>query len=170
MKIMKYLTMGILFIGMAALVGCKKEDMSKYVTKDELNNYATNNDLANSQAKVFKFTAYFQPGDTWISYGGVTGFEKGDIVLTFMLYEDLGGEFFWSQLPATIANISFIPEFSEESGYLFINALNSSGGSPFSSNFTVPCKAVLVKANGLKTNPNLDLTNYEEVAKAFNLE
>lgn len=55
MKIMKYLAIGMLFIGMTALIGCKKEDMSKYATKDDLNNYATNNDLNNSQAKVFNF-------------------------------------------------------------------------------------------------------------------
>lgn len=47
MKLMKNLTIGMLFIGMTALVGCKKEDMSKYATKDDLDNYATEENVSN---------------------------------------------------------------------------------------------------------------------------
>lgn len=171
MKIMKYLTIGLLFIGMTTLVGCKKEDMSKYATKDDLNNYATNSDLNNSQAKVFNFSLTFTAGSTFKSYSGVTGFEPGDIVVTYIKYETLGSETYWTGLPATIGgSVNFYPEFGEDTGLLYINTLNNSGNSPWTSSNTFAFKAVLIKANGLKANPNLDLSNLEKVSEAFDLK
>lgn len=176
-KTVKFLTMGMLFIGMTTLVGCKKEDMSKYATKDDLNNYATNSDLNNSQAKVFNYNLTFSAGSTFASYNGVSPYyEAGDVIVTYYLFENLGDnsnpDYFWVSLPfkEEAYGINWFAEFSSADGFIFINAEKSNGSSPFSSSFTNGFKSVLIKANGLKTHPDLDLANYEEVLETFGLE
>lgn len=168
MKIMKYLTIGILFIGMTTLVGCKKEDMSKYATKDELNN---------QQAKVFSYNLTFSAGSTFESYSGITPYyQSGDVIITYYLFENLGDnnnpDYFWVTLPFKdeYYDINWFAEFSDKDGFIYVNAERPNGSSPFTASHTRGFKSVLIKANGLKTYPDLDLGNYEEVSKAFNLD
>lgn len=170
MKIMKYLTMGLLFIGMIALVGCKKEDMSKYATKEDLNNYATNSDLNNSQAKVYNFGLTFGPGITSSMYWDINDFEKGDVIVTFGKFDELVGAASWSQLPIVNPNFIVTPEFDEDLGVLRITIFDGNGNSPFSSSGTIGFKAVLIKSSAIKTHPNIDLSSYEEISKTFSLE
>jgi hypothetical protein len=142
---------------------CKKEDMSKYATKDELANYG---------AKTFNFDLTFNAGDTYQSFSGITGYEPGDVVITFALYEQLGGSNFWVQMPVIFNNyVSLIPEFSDNTGNLFINTLfaDGSAGSPWTTTSTFSFKAVLIKSSGLIQHPDVDLTSYSAVKKAFNL-
>lgn len=172
MKIIKFLTIGLLIAGATSLSSCKKEDMSQYATKEDLNNYATNNDLANNGAKTFNFSLTFGPGDTFKSYSGVTGFDAGDVVLTFVHYATYGGTPYWVQTPIIVNDyVNIFAEFETTYGNLFINTLKADGtpGSPWTSTSTFAFKAVLIKSSGLKQNPNVDLTNYEAVKEAFNL-
>lgn len=62
------------------------------------------------------------------------------------------------------------PEFNENSGVLRISMTDGNGNSPLNSTSTFGFKAVLIKANGLKTHPNIDLSNYEDISKTFNLK
>lgn len=167
---MKNLTIGMLFIGMTALVGCKKEDMSKYATKEDLNNYATNSELDDSQAKVYNFSLTFGPGVTSSMYWDINDFEKGDVIVTFGKFGELVGATSWSQLPIVDPYFIVTPEFDEDLGVLRISITDWNGNSPFNTSSTFGFKAVLIKANGLKTHPDVDLSDYEEVSKTFNLK
>lgn len=168
MKIMKYLTMGLLFIGITTLMGCKKEDMSKYATKDDLNN---------SQARVFNYNLTFNAGSTFAYYDGISPYyTAGDVIVTYYLFENLGNnsnpDYYWVSLPfkEEAYGINWFAEFSSADGSIFINAEKSNGSSPFTSSFTNAFKSVLIKANGLKKHPDLDLSSFEEVSKAFDLK
>ncbi len=162
----KLLTMGMLFVGMTALVGCKKEDMSKYATKEDLQNYATNND---NQSKVVNFSITFTPSQAW---GTVPYIDKkeSDIVLLYVKYDNLGGEPTWAPMPVVVGSINFVPEFMGNT--IYINAKKTSDNSyvNFTSNTTFGFKAVVLSFSGLSKQPNVDLSNYEEVSKAFNLK
>lgn len=172
MKKIKFLTMGLLFIGMATIVSCKKEDMSKYATKDELNNYATNNDLNNNQAKVFNYDLTFPAGSSFETYDGITGFEHGDIIVTYMYYENLGGnDNYWVQLPFyDNSQVNIYAEYSEKDGFIYINAELDDGSAPWTSSNTMSLKSVLIKASALKAHPNVNLSNFKDVKKAFKLK
>lgn len=172
MNISKSIAIGLLVVGISTLSSCKKEDMSKYATKEDLNNYATNSDLANSGAKTFNFSLTFGAGDTFKSYSGITGYDAGDVLLTFVHYDTYGGTPYWVQTPVIVNNfVNVFTEFETTSGHLFVNTLKADGtsGSPWTSSSTFSFKAVLIKSTGLIQNPNVDLTNYEAVKEAFNL-
>lgn len=166
-KTIKYLTLGMLFFGTLTMYSCKK-----YATKDDLKEYATQSDLNNSQAKVFNYNLTFAAGSTYEIYDGIKGFQKGDIIVTYLFYESLGGDDnYWVQLPFYLdSQINIFAEYSELDGYMFINAQLDDGSAPWMSPTPMSLKSVLIKANGLKTHPDLDLKKYEEVAKVFNLE
>lgn len=177
MKLVKFLTLGLLFIGVTGITGCNKENMSKYATKDDLNNYATSSDLNNSQAKVFNYNLTFYPGTTFAIYEGVMPyFSKKDVIITYYLYENLGNvvnpDYYWVALPfkEEAYGINWFDEFASDDGFIFVNAEKTNGSSPFTTTVTNGFKSVLIKANGLKAHPDLDLSNYQEVAKAFDLE
>lgn len=164
----------LLFIAFVTFVAisCKKEDMSKYATKEELSNYATNNDLANNGAKTFNFSLVFNPGDTFKSYTGITGYDAGDVVIVFAHYDTYGTTPYWVQTPFILAGaVNIFSEFSSENGHIYINTLKADGstGSPWTASTGMTFKAVLIKSTGLIKNPNVDLTNYEAVKEAFNL-
>ena len=138
---------------------CKKEDMSKYATKDELANYG---------AKTFNFDLTFNAGDTYQSFSGITGYEPGDVVISFVKTDS----YLWVQMPVILYNyVNLLPEFSENTGDLFINTLfaDGSAGSPWTSPTSASFKAVLIKSSGLIQHPDVDLTSYASVKKAFKL-
>jgi hypothetical protein len=133
--------------------------MSKYATKDELANYG---------AKTFNFDLTFNAGDTYQSFSGITGYEPGDVVISFVKTDS----YLWVQMPVILYNyVNLLPEFSENTGNLFINTLfaDGSAGSPWTSPTSASFKAVLIKSSGLIQHPDVDLTSYSAVKKAFNL-
>ncbi len=125
------------------------------------------------QAKTFNFNLTFNTGDTFQSYSGVTGFDADDVVMVYAKYETLGTTDYWSQLPVVIGNVvNFVPEFSDQTGFLFINTLKADGttGSPWTATTTIAFKAVLIKSSQIKIHPNVNWSNYTEVKKTFNLD
>lgn len=122
--------------------------------------------------KTFNFSLTFNSGDTFQSYSGITGVDSDDVMLFYILYETLGTTDYWSGIPLELGNVSFIPEFSDQSGLVFINTLKADGtaGSPFASTFTYGFKVVVIKSSQRLANPNIDYTNYYEVKGAFSLE
>ena len=162
MKIITILTIGLLITGITS--SCKKEVGPQGVQGVQ--------GVQGPDAKTFNFNLTFNSGDTYQSYNGITGYDSGDVVLTFALYETLGSTGYWLQIPAVISGVAnFIPEFSETTGNLFINTKKTDGttGSPWTSTSTLKFKAVLIKSTGIIKNPDLDLTDYTAVKKAFNL-
>lgn len=157
MNTIKILSFVVLLSSLFASSSCKKGDT--FVKADY-------------EAKTFNYTLTFNPGDSFQSYYGITGYDQGDVVITYVLYETLGGDSYWTQTPVVINNlVNIVPEFSDIDGSLFINTLKASGqsGSPWAATTTLAFKSVLIKSSGLKKHPNLDLTDYNEVKKAFDL-
>lgn len=171
-KTVKILTMGMLFIGMTVLVGCKKEDMSQYATKSDLNNYVTHNELSESgfKAKEYNFLITFTPSQTWGSSPTIYKDNPDDVIIVYTKWDDLGGTPTWAQCPVTFGNLIIVPEFTNYT--LFVNLLKADGtaGSPLSQNLTLPFRAVVIPVSGITQNPDVNYNNYEEVAKTFNLE
>lgn len=169
-KVVKFLAAGLLLVGVTSLSSCKKEDMSKYVTYAQLDNYS-----ANSEAKVFNYNLTFAPGSTFELYEGITGFQHGDVIITYMLYEDLGTpgdpDYFWVQLPFYyVSQVNIFAEYAENDGSIFVIAEFDDGSAPWSTATTISLKSVLIKANAIKAHPNVNFKNYKEVEKAFNLK
>ncbi len=124
-------------------------------------------------AKTFNFSLTFNPGDTFKSYSGITGFTSGDVVMTYMKYETLGTESYWTQIPYLVANaVNFVPEYGEQTGLLFINTEKADGssGSPWGSTASFDFKAVLITTSHRMAHPNVDWSNYPEVKQALNLK
>jgi hypothetical protein len=123
-------------------------------------------------ARTFNFNLTFNSGDTFKSYGGITGYNTDDVVLYFIFYETLASTNYWVGIPLNIPPYNFVPEFSDQSGYTFINVLKSDGtaGSPITSTTTFSFKAVLISSSQRLAHPNLDYTSYYEVKEAFNLK
>jgi hypothetical protein len=129
--------------------------------------------VAGPDAKTFTYNLTFNAGDTYKSYTGITGFDQGDMVVTYFNYENLGGEEFYVQTPYIYAagNLNLFVEVGSETGILFVNALKADGasGSPIVGTITFRFKSILIKSTGLQKHPNLDLTSYKDVKEAFNL-
>lgn len=155
----------MLFIAVIALVSlasCKKEDMSKYATKEDVANSKTN-------IKTSSFSLTFSQTTTW---GTAPYIDRGanDIVLTFVHFDEIGGDKTWAQCPLTIGGLTIVPELIDYS--LFINALRSDGqtGSPFTQSTTYNFKVVVIPVNQYKANPGVDYSSYSEVAETFNIK
>lgn len=162
MKTTYYLTF-LLFI-FVGVISCKKVEGPK----GEIGPAGA----SGPEAKTFNFNLTFTSSDTFKTYSGVIGYDEGDVVLTFVKYENINGTGYWVQTPLIVTNtVNIFSEFSENSGLLFVNTLKADGtsGSPWASSVTLDFKAVLIKSSGLIKHPNVDLSNYEEVEQAFDL-
>jgi hypothetical protein len=170
MKTARKITMLIMIISIVATFGCTKE--GKEGPPGPTGTTGSKGD-SGPQAKTFNFNLTFDPGETYESYGGITGFNTDDVLLVYIYWADYG-EPFYVQLPFAENNngISFYAEFSEVSGYIFVNTIwaNGNSGSPWSTSTTLGFKAVLISSAARLANPNIDYTNYNEVKKVFNLK
>ena len=153
--------LSLLLILSLVIFACKKEDMSKYATKEE---------LQNSKAEVHNFSLTFDETTNYAFSPTIYKDNPEDVVLTFIHWDNIGGDKTWVQCPITIGSLSIIPEFTNYS--LIVNMLNSDGtsGSPFAQSVTYNFKAVVVPLSGINQNPNIDLSNYKEVVETFNLK
>ncbi len=161
----------IIAIAATTLIGCKGKDGEPGAQGPQ--GQTGNTGQAGPEATTFNFNLTFNAGDTYKSYGGITGYDANDVVLVFALYETLGTENFWVQLPVVLDNfVNIIPEFSSQSGYLFINTLKADGtsGSPWTSSNTISFKAVLIKSRALLAHPGIQLKPYNEIKQILNLK
>lgn len=149
-----------------SIIGCKKDDMSKYATKEDLASYATEND---NKVNTVEFNLTFTSSQSWGNVPVLSN-KTGDVVLFFIHYDDLGGSPTWVQLPSSFGGIQFFPEEVTNSTF-FINAtkVDGSSGNPFTTNVTYNFKAVILSFSQIQSNPNVDLNNYADIKEAFNL-
>jgi|GEM_PF-5606360 len=160
-----------------AILSCKKEDMSKYATTDQLASYAkndaltnlaTNEDVSGVKAKGYVFSLTFGPAlQTYQFAPTVPKSSPQDVVLTFVMNEMLGTDTAWTQCPITLSSFMITPEFVNYSLIINVDKTDGTSGSPFTSNQTFLFKAVVIPSSGIAAKPNVDLTNYKEVKKAF---
>ena len=128
---------------------------------------------AGPEATSFDFDLTFNTGDTYQTYSGITGYETSDIVVTYILYENIGSEGYWTQLPVIFDNtVNIIPEFGDQSGLLYINTVKANGtsGSPWTVSTTLAFKAVLIKGRALSSHPGIQNQSYEKVKETFHLK
>lgn len=162
-------TFFITILAAVAFVGCKKEDMSKYATKEDLENLKDqqNQSINDNKADVYEFSLPFGPSTTWGSSPTIYKNSPDDIVLTFVKWDSVGESPTWAQTPVTIGNMSIISEFTQYS--LFINVIKSDGtsGSPLSSDVNFTFKAVVIPVSMISEQPDVNLEDYKEVETAF---
>jgi hypothetical protein len=176
--IMKTLEIGIAILLIAGIGSCKKGgctdssalNYSSVAKKDDGSCILKSDLQSETEAKVFKYTLQYFAGDTYKDYTGITGYDDGDIIVTFIEdpnEQNLTG--FWVQTPyENNDGVKFFAEITDL-GTVYLNTTTSNGSSPWNSNHYFNCKSVLIKASGLAKNPNLDLTNYEEIRQTFQL-
>lgn len=161
--------MGILFIGMTTLMGCKKEDMSKYVTKDELSQ-----GQVSSSPKIENISLTIKSYEwTWNSiynrweYKYSHSFINNGVLVGYVLD---GGEQFLPYYDANTGNTWGLIDytFGSPSSIIVTYYDGTTSLQKPSSDTYVYLK--VIPSSGLKTHPNLDFTNYKEVSKAFNIE
>lgn len=121
-------------------------------------------------AKTFNFSLTFTPGSTFQEYSGVTGFDDGDMIITYIKHEVYEAAYY-VQIPYTVGNLYFYPEISEATGNIYINVekTDNTAGQIFTTNTTIDFKAILIKSSYLKDNPNVDFANFKEVEATLNL-
>lgn len=164
MKKIKYFTLGILLVGAVSMMSCEKK--------------ATQDELTNQKPESTVFNLKFSPSVSSNSFSGIKGYMKGDVILVYGWTKRDGKEA-WVALPGTVYHTdsqtglvsrSFV--FEEQTGKLHINTFNADGtsGSPWTKDMNFQYKAVVVKSSAIQENPDVDLKNYKEVKKRFNLE
>ena len=124
-------------------------------------------------AKTFNFSLTFDAGETFESYDGITGFKAGDIVMTYLYWENVGQEAYWAQLPIQFSNqVNIIPTFGEKTGKIYINTLKADGtdGSPWQSSISLDFKAVLITVAQQMAHPNVNWEDYNEVKQALDIK
>jgi hypothetical protein len=163
---MRKIILLLLAVTTVALSSCKKEDMSKYATKEDVAKVASDSE-ANSKAKIYQFSLTFGPGTTQQFAPQIYKDSPEDIVLVFTKWDQIGSSTTWAQCPVTYGTMLVLAEFTDYS--LIINVIKSDGntGSPLTQNGSFAFRAVVIPVAGIKANPNVDLTNYEAVKKAF---
>lgn len=176
--IMKTLEIGIAILLVVGIGSCKKGgctdssalNYSSEAKKDDGSCILKSDIQAQTDAKVFKYTLQYNSGDTYKEYTGITGYDEGDIIITFI--EDPNEQSlsdFWVQTPyENHDGVKFFAEIAG-AGIVYLNTTTSNGSSPWNSPHYFNCKSVLIKASGLAKNPNLDLTDYEEIKQTFQL-
>ena len=125
-------------------------------------------------AKNSEMLITFNAGDTQVLFGSFPDFEKNDVIITYMNTGSIAGSFLWTQIPylEPVSGVNFVPQFSENTGNLWIHVERADGGSgsPVTGTVSIFFRAVHIKASGLIANPDVDLSNYEEVVNTFNIE
>lgn len=125
------------------------------------------------EAKTFTYVLNFTTSSNFQTYSGVTGYDVDDVIVTYILNANYGGQDFYVQLPYVFLGAANIyAEVGETSGLIFINTdkADGSAGSPWTGATSLKFKSVLIKSRVMKAHPNLDLSDYNSVKKALNLK
>ncbi len=158
----------LLMIAISAITfnGCKKDDDSAYQPKGTYGN-ANVKSVTFSGSLSWDATNYWRTG-TWTNISILTS----SVVNTgsVMLYQSVGSGS-WVALPITQAlggNVVEDDWFQYSAGQISVVIENSDLSDPTPPALTY--KLVCIDAAARHSNPNLDLTDYKAVAKAFNLK
>ena len=172
MKKVKYLIFSLLFIGLATLSACKKEDMSNYVTKDELNTKVSSEiNNVETAPKVEKIDLTIKPYQwTWNTlykcweYNYAHSSIHSDVLVGFVM-NGQGKQAlpYLSSINGTtygLVDESFSGTF-RITYYDGTTSLQKPNGDVFIYLRIIP-------SSGLK--PNVDLSNYTELEEAYGLK
>jgi hypothetical protein len=155
---------------MTALVGCKKD----YITKKDADNkyvqQGTNNNTVQTETFTTNSNQWVQSTSSASYYYNHSSTNITSDVISngaVMVYLGDGSGNVWIAMPFSKSGLDFAYAMQPSNVQVDIsqsNGLmpNNPGGQQF--------KVVTIPASGMKANPNVDLTNYKEVAKTFNLK
>jgi len=145
-KTVKFLTMGVLFIGLSLTTGCQKE-VEGPKGEQGLKGEQGSQGEQGPGAKTYEFNMTFDAGagsDFHIISGLSSNFSNGDALLGFIFYDEFQGTKYWAPLPYTSANRVYLFNFNENTGAFWINLKNATTGAdfPFTSSQTFGFRAV----------------------------
>lgn len=169
MKTIKFLTIGLLFIGMTAISSCKKD----YITKKDAKNQFVQNGQNNNTVQSETFTVYSSDWSGSSSDGywnyiyHAPDLDMSGAVLLYMYDGDTY---------TSISTTSYASNFDEGIGYAYntstkklqVQHYNISGSSLTNPGLE-KYKIVTIPTSGIKQNPDVNLKNYQSVKKTFNL-
>lgn len=164
MKSMKYVAIGLLFIGMTALIGCKKEVVGPQGPKGD------QGDVSNS----VKTATFVVNSSDWQGSSTYWWYESAPLNLDFsgivMVYRG-SGTFYEALSTSNANNNNEAIGFDYDTDLKIVGITHASiSGAAIPQPGTETFKVVVIPTSGIKANPNLDLKDYKSVAKAFDLE
>ncbi len=125
------------------------------------------------EATTKTYILTFNTTQNWQSYSGFVGlYDTDDIIVTY-IFNATYSEDYYVQLPYILNGAANIfAEVGENTGHIYINTNNANGsaGSPWASSVSLKFKSVLIKSRAMKSHPKLNLKDYNEVKRAFNLK
>jgi|SRR5690606_35172502 len=130
---------------------------------------------AGSGAKTYEVEIVFEGHDIF-SGAAISGlnFKSGDAILAYYPHDEISGTIYWSQMPYIKANRVFVPSFSEETGYLFVDLINATTGAfyPFMLNYdtTIKFRVIHVESSWIKQNPEYDLSSKIPIVRKDNIK
>ena len=170
MKIIKFITIGLLIAGATSLSSCEKEGSVGPAGKDGIDGSDGSDGNANVVSSTITSSSWAYSNPSWVisfTYPAITQsiIDEGAV----LVYIKVGNGY--TQLPLTIyqsPNYSTSIEVSTFVGGLSLFWTDSDLIQPTNPGEHT-FKVVVIAASGLIQNPNVDLGNYEEVKDAFNL-
>jgi hypothetical protein len=184
-NLMKIATLLLICTASTTFTGCKKGDKGDMGPQGQPGTNRTDGTNGTNgatgpagapgpDAKTYNYNLTFGPSTTFQSYTGVgVDFDANNVVVTYVKNATYGSEDFYVALPYVASGlVNIYAEVGEDSGLIFINTVKADGtpGSPWTSSTTFAFKSVLIKSRAMKTHPNLNLKDYSEVMRAFNLK
>lgn len=121
------------------------------------------------KARTYEFILTFDEFTSMVSYSGISDFEKGDMLITYM-NPTLAADN-WTILPYIFNGVIINSVFSETNGKLnvFTAYMNGSTQSPWADEVNIPFKVLLIKSSERYAHPNLDFDNYYQVKETYGL-
>lgn len=163
MKHFKFLMIGLLAVSLATATSCNKEVQGPQGPKGDNGNA---NVVSKTDYKVY--TADWvknTPNNLWsadIYVADITAdIVKNGLVQVYEVNSDI-----IVPLPYTLVGESMLFAFTNGKITIFNNYISGTTPNPGAKTFRV----VIIPSSGLITHPNVDYTNYDEIAKAFNLD
>lgn len=116
----------------------------------------------------YSFTLSFSTSQNYDYYTGINSYEPGDIIITYVLVNDISGTKYWTVMPTVYGGINYFYDVTD-SGLLTVELQDPHDASinPLSSSVTLEFKAVHLTSTFIKQHPNLNLDSLEEVEAAL---
>ncbi len=116
----------------------------------------------------------FDGTTSWVSYSGFEGlYEANDVIISYIAWDNYGGDDYYVQLPYTDAGTSSssYAEVNNVDGHIYQNIEDDLGLVYFTSSTNIGYKSVLIKGRSLQGMPDdFDFSDYNKVKEYFVLE
>jgi len=153
-------------------IGCKGKDGEPGPAGINGQNGATGaTGNSGPSAMKYAYTLTFGPTlPTGQVYAGIPPIGANDIILTYILYSENGGNPIYTLLPLTNGGIYYYAS-NDSFGNVIVNLLyaNGNAGSPLASNNTFTFYSVVIKGAAGLRKASIDYSNFEDVKAYYKL-